>query len=161
MHWTEYVSLDNPLVKADLEATLTWLGPVMIDSDERGRRGRRHLRLHRDKAGYYVRRGRRGSGKQYLDRCKITFINGEPTLFSYFFEPAEFEIEYARRAWSAGVEVAGNPGPIYVASDARPRGQIIGESGIYGDARTGISQKDWAEVHAAMAKKPKAPKGKR
>lgn len=33
--------------------------------------------------------------------------------------------------------------------DARPRGPVIGESGIYGDNRTGISKKDWAEVHAA------------
>jgi hypothetical protein len=40
--------------------------------------------------------------------------------------------------------------------DARPHGPVIGESGVYGDNRTGISQKDWAEIHAkAKAAKPK------
>lgn len=48
-------------------------------------------------------------------------------------------------------------GDLHRRLDARPRGSVIGESGIYGDARTGVSQKDWADIRAATkgSSKPK------
>lgn len=74
-------------------------GTVMIDSASRT--GRSHLRLHRDKDGYFVRCGRRGSLKQYLGRCKITYIDGKPELFAFTLAAHDaFEADQRRR-WDA------------------------------------------------------------
>lgn len=78
-------------------------GTVMIDSASRT--GRSHLRLRRDKDGYFVRCGRRGSMKQYLGRCKVTYIDGKPELFAFTLADHDaFEADQQRR-WDAKYEI--------------------------------------------------------
>lgn len=91
-------SLTDPVVAQHLAATLadTFGGTVMIDSKSRW--GRSHLKLRMDKGGYFVRVGRRGSCKQYLGRCKITFFDGKPTLLQFTFADTDaFDAEQDRR----------------------------------------------------------------
>lgn len=72
---------------------------VMIDKDSRW--GRSHLRLHKDGRGFFVRAGRRGSSKQYLGKCKITFFDGEPTLLAFTFANHDAFEDEQRRRWDA------------------------------------------------------------
>jgi len=93
-------SLDDALVASHLEKTLGEpRGTVMIDGKSRwGRSQRRHLRLHRDGRGFFVRVGRRGAGKAYLGRCKVTYFDGKPELFQFTFSTQDaFEAEQSRR----------------------------------------------------------------
>ncbi len=77
---------------------------VMLDSASRS--GRSHLRLHSDRGGHFVRIGRRGSCKQYLGRCKVTYFDGEPTLFQFTLADHDaFEADQERR-WAAKHGVA-------------------------------------------------------
>jgi hypothetical protein len=75
------LTLTDEMVAAHLATQLDCHGTVMLDFSSR--LGRRHLRIHKDGAGYFVRCGRRGSMKQYLGRCKVTYLDGEPTLFAF------------------------------------------------------------------------------
>ena len=71
----------------------------MIDKDSRWCRS--NLRLHRDKGGFFVRVGMRGSSKQYLGKCKITFFDGEPTLLAFTFASHDAFEDDQRRRWEA------------------------------------------------------------
>lgn len=49
--------------------------------------GKKHLRAHRDRDGFFVRQGAKGRSKIRLaDKCKVTSFNGEPTLFRFYLE---------------------------------------------------------------------------
>ena len=90
--------LTDVLISAHLDATLTALhgGSVMLD--EKSRSGRKHLKLHKDARGYYVRIGCRGSSKQYLGRCKVTYLDGEASLFAFTLADRDaFEADQQRR----------------------------------------------------------------
>lgn len=59
------------------------------------------MRLHRDRAGNnFVRVGYRGSGKQILESCEVTWIDGVPTLFAFIFQKSEAEKRH-EAAWNA------------------------------------------------------------
>lgn len=91
--------LSDELVSSHLTAQAECFGTVMLDFASR--MGRSHLRLHRDGQGYFVRCGRRGSLKQYLGRCKVTYFDGEPSLFAYTLADHDaFEADQQRR-WDA------------------------------------------------------------
>lgn len=77
------LALTDELVAAFLtkEIGRSYKPTVMLASSSR--MGRSHLRLYRDSKGYFVRCGRRGSLKQYLGRCNVTYLGGEPTLFAF------------------------------------------------------------------------------
>lgn len=92
--------LDHPLVCAELERNCArrWSSIMM---DEKSRWGRSHLRLYKDREGYFVRQGRRGANKQRLGQCKVTYLNGEPTLFKFTTKSSDdFEADQQRR-WDA------------------------------------------------------------
>ena len=72
------VALDNPLVEREMALD----NFVMLHRDDRYTRGH-HFRRYRDDAGYYIRMGKRGCCKRYLDRCQITYIDGQPSLFQF------------------------------------------------------------------------------
>lgn len=98
------LDLDEQIVAVKLANEISRGGSVMIDSASRT--GRHHLKLHRDKKGYFVRCGRRGSMKQYLGRCKVTYIDGKPELFAFTLADHDaFEADQQRR-WDAkyGIE---------------------------------------------------------
>ena len=94
------VELAHPIAVAHLEEALAdCLPSVMIYSDCRW--GRSHLRLHRDRGGFFVRMGRRGSSKHYLGRCKITYLDGVATLFQFTTASHDaYKAEESRR-WDA------------------------------------------------------------
>jgi hypothetical protein len=92
----EILPLTDETVASHLAMQTECFGSVMLDFASR--RGRRHLKLHRDQTGYFVRTGRRGANKQYLGQCKVTWIDGSPTLFAYTLaEQDAFEEERALR----------------------------------------------------------------
>lgn len=94
------VDLDHELAAAHLEEEISSSRPhVMIYRPSR--RGRSHLRLHRDQRGFFVYVGSRGHDKQYLGRCKITFHDGEPTLFQFTFAQRDAYEAEERRRWEA------------------------------------------------------------
>lgn len=94
------VDLNHELAAAHLADEIASSRPhVMIDRPSR--RGRSHLRLHKDGRGFFVYVGSRGHDKQYLGRCKITFADGEPMLFQFTFAQHDaYEAEEQRR-WEA------------------------------------------------------------
>ena len=76
--------LTDDLVATDLTATVERAGRVTLDPSSRMRGARRYLRLYHDQMGYYVRRGGRGSCKQYLGgRCEVMYMYGEPIMYRY------------------------------------------------------------------------------
>lgn len=88
--------LTDEVVAAHLATQAECFGTVMLDFASRT--GRRHLKLHKDGNGYFVRCGRRGSSRQYLGRCKVTYFDGEPTLFSFTRAHLDaFEADQERR----------------------------------------------------------------
>jgi hypothetical protein len=88
--------LGDELVATHLATQIECFGTVMLDFASRW--GRHHLRLHHDRQGYFVRSGRRGSCKRYLGRCKVTYFDGEPTLFAYTLADQDaFDADQARR----------------------------------------------------------------
>lgn len=93
--------LTDALIQAHLAEKLSEVhgGTVMLDLDQKSRSGRTHLKLHRDRDGkHYVRVGRRGSCKQYLGRCKVTYLDGVATLFQFTLAAHDaFEAEQRRR----------------------------------------------------------------
>ena len=81
------VSLADPLVAKHIAMNET----IMLHKTDRFTRGT-HFRRYSDGGAFgehlfYIRMGKRGQCKQYIDRCEITFINGEPTLFQYRLRP--------------------------------------------------------------------------
>lgn len=87
------------------EMARTYKPTVMID--ERSRYGRSHLRLHLDGKGYFVR-GPRGTGRRYLGRCKVTFLDGEATLFQFTTKLQDaFDADQAAR-WDAKYGIGQN-----------------------------------------------------
>lgn len=97
--------LNEETVARHLATQVECHGTVMIDFASRW--GRRHLKLHKDRNGYFVRVGRRGSSKQYLGRCKVTYFDGEPTLFQYTSADRDaFDAEQQRK-WDAKYGIAG------------------------------------------------------
>lgn len=97
------VELTDPIASDHLEATIAERLPsVMIDKDSRW--GRSHLRLHRDRGGFFVRMGRRGSSKHYLGRCKITYFDGEATLFQFTTVSRDAYDAEENRRWEAREE---------------------------------------------------------
>ena len=91
------VDLDHALVAAHLKAVQIDTGKVMIHHDQRIRNGRSHLRPHYDRSGQlYVKVGWRGSGRMYLTKCEITWLD-DITLFSFMRDPNEFEIRQRQR----------------------------------------------------------------
>jgi hypothetical protein len=72
-----------PLTDETVAAHLAAEDKVMLDSASKARGGRSHLTLHQDRDGYFVRVGGRGSCKQYLGHCKVTYFDGVATLFAY------------------------------------------------------------------------------
>jgi hypothetical protein len=76
-------SLDNPLVENHLALHET----IMLHRDSRFTRGT-HFRRYVETDGsgarkFYIRMGKRGQCKRYLESCDVTYLNGEPTLFQY------------------------------------------------------------------------------
>lgn len=91
--------LTNDLVQAHLAENIgEERGTIMLD--EKSRWGRSNLKLHKGRDGYYVRVGRRGTTKRVLGRCKVTYLDGKPTLFQFTtaYQDA-FEADQDRR-WS-------------------------------------------------------------
>lgn len=89
--------LSDDLVASHLATQAECFGTVMIDFGSR-LGSRHHLKLHKDRGGYYVRTGRRGSCKEYLGRCKVTYFDGKADLFSYTFASVDaFEADQLRR----------------------------------------------------------------
>jgi hypothetical protein len=72
-----------PLTDETVAAHLAAEGRVMLDSASKTRGGRSHLTLHQDRSGYFVRVGGRGSCKQYLGQCKVTYFDGVAGLFAF------------------------------------------------------------------------------
>lgn len=92
------VGLDDPHVVDHLthELTRCYRPTVMLDSEHRW--GRSHLRLHKDRGGYFVRVGKRGANKEYLGKCKLTLFDGVPTLFSFTLASTDaFNADQERR----------------------------------------------------------------
>jgi hypothetical protein len=59
--------------------------------------------LHRDRAGrYYVRTGRRGGCRQYIEQCEVTYFDGKPELFAFIYEKSEWEKVWEARNRSPG-----------------------------------------------------------
>lgn len=73
------VPLDNPLVEKHLALSES----IMLHKDDRLFRGT-HYKARRDQGGWYIRQGKRGTLKSYLNKCQITSIKGEPTLFQFY-----------------------------------------------------------------------------
>lgn len=72
------VGLDHEVAAEKLaECFISYGRHVHLDGAGHGKRS--HLRLHKDRQGYFVRRGVRGRDKEYLGRCKVTWLNDEPT----------------------------------------------------------------------------------
>lgn len=73
--------LNHPLVEAKLNDGF----PIMLHRDDRrsfrGRYG--HYKPHRDTTGWYIRTGKRGTVKEYLTICEVTYDHGEPLLFQF------------------------------------------------------------------------------
>lgn len=94
------VPIDHPLVVAEIDRVLSssWKPGRTVMIHRQDRYGRSHLHLHRDRAGnYFVRVGMRGSGKQILDRCEITYLDDEPTLFVFRFKKSDAQLEWERK----------------------------------------------------------------
>lgn len=88
-------SFDDASVAAYLAKTLSGKGYIMIN--EKSHFGRHHLKLRHDRNGYFVRVGFRGSCKEYLGRCKVTYFGGEPTLLQFTFASHDaFDAEQQR-----------------------------------------------------------------
>jgi hypothetical protein len=81
------VAPKRPLQEALIEKHLALHETIMLHRDSRFTRGT-HFRRYVEVAElgnrrFYVRMGKRGQCKRYLESCDITFLNGEPTLFEY------------------------------------------------------------------------------
>lgn len=73
--------LSHPLV----EAKLTDGFAIMLHLDDRRtwKKRRGHYRPHRDTKGWYIRTGKRGTCKEYLTICEVTYDHGTPLLFQF------------------------------------------------------------------------------
>lgn len=72
--------LTNPLVQKHIALR----GFIMLHRDDRRWRGHHHYKVYRDGPGhYYIRTGKRGTVRRYLDRCEVSYVNGEPTLYQF------------------------------------------------------------------------------
>lgn len=81
------VATHRPLQERLVEKHLAFHETIMLHKDSRFTRGT-HFRRYVEVAElgnrrFYVRMGKRGQCKRYLESCDITFLNGEPTLFEY------------------------------------------------------------------------------
>jgi hypothetical protein len=97
-----YVDLDHEVASAKLAKSVgAYARNVHLDGVGFGKRS--HLRLHKDRDGYFVRRGPRGGNKEYLGRCKVTWLNDDPTPLLVQFtlrSNDEFAADQQRR-WDA------------------------------------------------------------
>lgn len=88
-----------PLVATHLAETQREGGAVMISEKNHFRGHRRHLKLHHNRSGVpFVRIGVRGSSRQELEFCDVTYLDGVPTIFAYVFKKSELEKEW-EAAW--------------------------------------------------------------
>ncbi|MCC8956025.1 hypothetical protein H8B02_22110 [Bradyrhizobium sp. Pear77] len=78
---TVTMGLDHPLVDKHIH----FHNRVMVHSGDvfRGNRSRHFVRRMEKGGRFYVRMGKRGECKRYIERCEVTFIYGEPTLYEY------------------------------------------------------------------------------
>lgn len=92
--------LDHETVAAHLAEAMAERagGSVMIDRDSRV--GRHHLKLRRDGGGHFVLVGRKGRDKRYLGRCKVTYFDGEATLFAFTFAITDAFWADQERRWA-------------------------------------------------------------
>jgi hypothetical protein len=59
------------------------------------RHGKKHLKLHKTRDGkLYVRVGYRGSGKKFIDRCDVTYLDGKPILQAFKFVKTDYELRH-------------------------------------------------------------------
>lgn len=101
--------------RRDLPLTHEHVAPVVSETvsnkwssimiSESCRWGRKHLRLHKTRDGkLYVRVGRRGSGKMIIDRCDVTYLDGEPTFHHFKFAKATMNRAKAPSGWQSTQE---------------------------------------------------------
>ncbi len=99
------VPLTDEVAASHLAKHLAAGRTVFMTETSRGNRS--HLRVKKDATGYFVRRGRNGSCKDYLGRCKLTYLDGALALVQFTSKSADqFEADQRRR-WDEkyGVEV--------------------------------------------------------
>lgn len=80
----ERVELTDERVANHLKATREDKRTVML-KDPYGRVFGKpvHNKLFQDEGGWYVRRGKRGGIKEYIQDCEITSFDNEPSLFQF------------------------------------------------------------------------------
>jgi hypothetical protein len=86
------VATKRPLQDHLIVKHLEFHEKIMLHRESRFTRGT-HFRRYVETAEFgnkrfYVRMGKRGQCKRYLESCDITFVNGEATLFEYRTERA-------------------------------------------------------------------------
>lgn len=73
------LSLSDPLVAECLAKG----GKIMMHASDRPTRRNAHYKLRKDAGGWHIRYGKRGTCKEYLTACEITFQRGFPLLFQF------------------------------------------------------------------------------